>query len=514
MKKRINKLVIIPILLIGIILSVIFITNKNNSQELSNAFKANPNEVQKATEYSIVESIDNHPTLTIGVTKTYTAVIPDGVTPSTVSWSCTNISTATCSGTGTSISIQGIGAGNSKLRGKIGDTQVAEFDVTVVAGSINVGNISADDHLTITVGQTYQLQATTNPSGRTISYSSKQPAIATVSDSGLVTGNVVGNTHIILRAEGCGDKSITVTVKAAVAVTSVTLNKTSVKLLVNGTETLTATVKPDDATNKTITWSSSDESVATVNSSGKITAKKLGTADITATANNGKTATATVVVYKPMTSITLSKISETLKVGDTDTLTYSYLPTDATDTEVTWSSSDETIATVDQTGKVTAVKVGEATITATAKTGSAKASCKYTVTEAGNIVYITKLTISSSTKKVKVGKTLQLKVTIEPSNATEGVIWSSSDESIATVDQNGKVTGVKAGKVTITVSNQDGSIKDSIQITVVANSSGGGNPGTGASISIVSILALLGISKFLIDYSKKYEKTHKMIHKV
>ena len=174
MKKRINKLVIIPILLIGIILSVIFITNKNNSQELSNAFKANPNEVQKATEYSIVESIDNHPTLTIGVTKTYTAVIPDGVTPSTVSWSCTNISTATCSGTGTSISIQGIGAGNSKLRGKIGDTQVAEFDVTVVAGSINVGNISADDHLTITVGQTYQLQATTNPSGRTISYSSKE----------------------------------------------------------------------------------------------------------------------------------------------------------------------------------------------------------------------------------------------------------------------------------------------------------------------------------------------------
>ena len=220
-----------------------------------------------------------------------------------------------------------------------------------------------------------------------------------------------------------------------------------------------------------------------------------------------------VTVYTKMTSITLSKSAETLAVGDTDTLEYGFLPSDATATGVNWSSSDETVATVDANGKVTAKKAGKATITAKAKTGTAQASCVYTVIEK-QVVKITKLTIEAKTKKVKVGKTIQLTVKVEPENATEGVIWKSSDEKILTVSQDGVVTGVKAGKAKVTVTNQDGTIKSEVTITVVNNSSGSGNPGTGAAISIFAILLLLVISKFLIDYSKKFQRTHKMIHKI
>lgn len=165
---------------------------------------------------------------------------------------------------------------------------------------------------------------------------------------------------------------------SVVSVSSVSLNKTTLTLTEGESEVLTATVKPDNATDKTVTWSSSDASVAKVEN-GKVTAVKAGSATISAKAGD-KSATCTVTVNKKVvavTSITLNKTELTLTEGESETLTATVKPDDATDKTVTWTTSDASIATVDANGKVTAVKEGSATVTATA--GDKSATCVITV---------------------------------------------------------------------------------------------------------------------------------------
>jgi uncharacterized protein YjdB len=179
----------------------------------------------------------------------------------------------------------------------------------------------------------------------------------------------------------------TLTVKVpTVAVTGVTLNTSTLELIAGDTESLTATVAPSDATNKAVTWTSSKESVATVDANGKVTAVAAGEATITVTTTDGSfTATCTVTVEDAtvaVTGVTLNKTTLPLTVGDTETLTATVAPTDATNKAVTWTTSKESVATVDAEGKVTAVAAGEATITVTTTDGSFTATCTVTVTAA------------------------------------------------------------------------------------------------------------------------------------
>ena len=168
-----------------------------------------------------------------------------------------------------------------------------------------------------------------------------------------------------------------------IAVTEVSLNKTSLTLEVGESYTLVVTVSPSNATDKSITWSSTNSSVASV-SGGKVTAKSEGTTTITAEAHNGKTATCTVTVNEPVpevvevTSVSLNKTSLTLEIGESETLTATVLPSNATDKSVTWTSSAQSVATV-ANGTVTAVGSGTATITATTSNGKT-ATCMVTVT--------------------------------------------------------------------------------------------------------------------------------------
>lgn len=174
-----------------------------------------------------------------------------------------------------------------------------------------------------------------------------------------------------------GSLKHTVTVEQAgrIAVSSVELNKTELKIKEGDSEALEATVKPDNATDKTITWSSSDESIATVDDGGRITAIKAGTATITAKAEE-KTAKCAVTVYKeiPVTSIKLDNTALSLAVGDEVSLEATVNPDDATDKTITWSSSDTSIASVDSEGRVRAISKGNATITASS--WNVSASCK------------------------------------------------------------------------------------------------------------------------------------------
>lgn len=178
---------------------------------------------------------------------------------------------------------------------------------------------------------------------------------------------------------------------STVSVTGVTLNKIVLELYTRGSETLKATVAPANATNKNVTWTSSDEAVATVDANGKVTAKSIGLADITVTTEDGGyTATCRVgVVRRPagdvsVTGVTLNKTTLKLGKGTSETLTATIAPANATNKKVTWTSSDPAVATVDASGKVTGVANGTATITVTTENGGYTATCAVEVADIKN----------------------------------------------------------------------------------------------------------------------------------
>ena len=323
------------------------------------------------------------------------------------------------------------------------------FSLYLIAGctnkesTIEVSSVSLNTAtIEIVEGETFSLVATVLPKDAEydgVLWASSNASVASV-NSGTVTAVKEGTATITASA---GGKSATCTVTVStkvVAVTSVTLDKTSLSMQVGGTETITATVSPDNATDKSVTWGSSDVSVATV-SDGIITAKKSGEAIISAKSGSC-IAKCKVTITVSAESVTLDKTTLSLAVGETAQLTATVKPDDATDKNVAWTSSDESVAKVDN-GKVTAVNAGKAIIIA--KCGGKTAECAVTVTVPTGSVTLDKTSLS-----LAVGETAQLMATVKPDDATDkNVAWTSSDESVAKVD-NGKVTAVKAGKATIT----------------------------------------------------------------
>ena len=278
----------------------------------------------------------------------------------------------------------------------------------------------------------------------------------------------------------------TVTGGVTYKVTGVSLDKNRLTLDVGGTATLAATVEPDEASIKNVTWSSDNESVATVDTSGTVTAHSTGNATITATAadGSGEKATCTVTVNAAatvhVTGVSLDKTSLELTEGDTETLTATVEPSDATNKNVTWSTSDASIATVTD-GVVTAVAPGTATITVTTENGNKTATCAVTVTAA--TVPVTGVTLNKTSTSLYVGDTETLTATVAPDNATDKTVtWTSSNPSVATVE-NGVVTAVSAGTATITVTTDDGTKTATCTVTVSRYSSGGGSSSSSTSLS-------------------------------
>ena len=237
-----------------------------------------------------------------------------------------------------------------------------------------------------------------------------------------------------------------------IAVTSVELDADEMTLTVGDEGQLQATVAPEDATDADVDWSSSDVSVATVDGAGNVTAVAEGTATITAKAGD-KAATCTVTVKAAtiaVTSVELDADEMTLKVGDEGQLQATVAPENAANKSVTWSSSNESVATVEQNGKISAVGVGEATITVTTTDGGKTATCKVIVNKkAGAISYAT----------ASVNKTFgDANFTNELTKTGDGTVtYSSSDTKVAEVDsKTGEVTIMGKGEATITATVEDG----------------------------------------------------------
>ncbi|MBQ6283798.1 MAG: Ig-like domain-containing protein, partial [Bacteroidales bacterium] len=285
---------------------------------------------------------------------------------------------------------------------------------------------------------------------------------------GNVTGVKPGQATITVTTEDGGKTAeCVVTVeKAPVKVTGVELNYKERTINIGNAGTLIATVLPKDATNKNVTWTVSDESVLKVQD-GVVTPKKEGTATVTVTTEDGGftatcevTATAKVVA---VSGVKLDKTSQTIYVGDGFQLKATISPTNASNPEVTWTSSKESVAKVDKTGKVTGVAAGTATITA--KTANGKtATCAVTVSKK----LVSLITLNVTSKTIDIGDTFKITPTITPSDAAnKAVTWSSNNTSIATVDSNGNVKGLKSGTAVITCKAKDGSnTKASCSVTV------------------------------------------------
>lgn len=233
-----------------------------------------------------------------------------------------------------------------------------------------------------------------------------------------------------------------------IAVTSVSLDMTSLTLEVGETETLSATILPGNATDKAMTWSSTDPSVASV-SNGKVTAKSEGATTITVEVHNGKTAFCTVTVYEPapevieVTSISLNKTSLTLDIEDTATLTATLLPTNATNTSVSWMSINEDIVKVFD-GIIYPMNEGKTTVYAITS-NNLKASCEV----------IVEISIPIQQMALNAGKDIDLltgdettvKVAYLPANTTDDITVMSSDESIFTAIWDNQELRIKSVNV-------------------------------------------------------------------
>ena len=284
-----------------------------------------------------------------------------------------------------------------------------------------------------------------------------------------------------------------------IAVEGITLDKTTATVEEGATVTLTATVTPDNATDKTVTWSTSNEAIATV-SGGVVTGVKAGEVTITAKAGD-KSATCTVTVTAKqstedpddpivVTGITLDKTTATVEEGATVTLTATVTPDNATDKTVTWSTSNEAIATVSG-GVVTGVKAGEVTITA--KAGDKSATCTVTVTAATTepeVVPVTGVTLNQTAVTLDIDQSITLTAAVAPENATnKAVTWASDKTDVATVDSNGKVTAVAAGTANITVTTADGGKTATCAVTVNPAT----EPGTDPSEEYEKVVSVLDI---------------------
>ena len=389
-----------------------------------------------------------------------------------VTWTTSDLAVATVNANG-SVTSNAVGSATitATSEGKSGTAAITVTAVPVASLTVNPASAS------VAVGATRQLSAVTKDSagntltGRVITWSSSNTAVATVNSSGLVTGVAAGSATITATSEGkSGTATITVT---NVPVASVTVNPATASIQTGSTQQLSAVTKDsagNTLTGRVVTWSSSNSSVASVNSSGLVTGVTAGSATITAT-SEGKSGTATItVIVVPVASVTVSPASANIGVGGTRQL--SAVTKDSggntlTGRVVTWSSSNTAVATVSATGLVRGVAAGSATITAISEGKSGTAAITVIV------VPVASVTVSPASASISIGATWQFSAVTKDSagNTLTGrvVTWASSNTAVATVSGTGLVTGVTAGSATITATSEGKSGNASITVT-----SGGG----------------------------------------
>lgn len=356
---------------------------------------------------------------------------------------------------------------NAALQEQFEDYTTKPIDSTLVNKSVKVvsplKSISFNgvaDEATINLGATETLQVVYNPEDttddKTVTWNSTNTDAVTV-DNGVVTAVGEGSSTVTATV---GEKVATINYTVRIPLESITINGDET-LSKNEEKTLTVTYNPTNTTdNKTVDWESSNPEIVSIDSTGKITGKKGGTAKITATVGNVK-AEKEVKVVVPIESVSLSGDDSILK-GETKRLTATINPEDTTDDKtITWSSDNENVLFVDQNGQIRGIKEGTANVKAVV--AGKETTKQITVNE----IHINSIAIDGDQEFEMIkNQTKNLSVTINPENTTDdkGVVWKTNNEEVARVDNDGKVTALKEGEATITATV--GTNETSVKINV------------------------------------------------
>ncbi len=395
-------------------------------------------------------------------------VTPQNAPNREVTWASSNQMVVTVNGNGR---VTAVDVGNAVVTATTveGGFQAA---CQVVVDSVGATGVQLSPHvLNLNRGQQMYLQATVLPleaGDKRVNWSSSAPQVASVTSAGLVRGETGGQATITVSTVSGGYTDICrITVKNPV--TGITVTPQTLALAPGATAMLIAKVEPVDATDKTVTWSSSDEAIARAGVDGMVTGVAVGQAVITASTRDGGFAVEVPVrVAIAVTGVTVSPASMVLRPGETGALTAQVAPSNATDKRITWTSSAPDVATVDEAGVVSAVAGGSAIITVRTVDGDHidTATIYVSVPVAGVSLDQTELFIAPGASAV-------LTALFEPANATDKrLLWSSSAIHVATVSSAGVVQGVASGSTTITVTAIDGGFTATCQIYVGATGSG------------------------------------------
>lgn len=322
---------------------------------------------------------------------------------------------------------------------------------------------------TIVKGRSFTLKKVVSPANinTASTWKSSNTKIATVSSSGRVTAQKVGNCTITCTLTQTGLKA-TCQVKVVNLKTTLKLNKSSIRINVGQTYKLIKTVKTNDETVPKVKFTSRNKKIATVGkTSGKVKGKKVGSTVVTAKTTDAYHATAKcrVVVIKRATSVTMKKAYAVCYVGGTIKLSATVKPKSATIKGLKWTSADTNIASVTQSGKVTGRSEGDVYITVATKDGSNKSdNCLVRVMEP---IAASTVMVAQPKLTMKKGDTAQLSYTILPSNTTDSVKMASNNKRVATVSSTGKVKAKNTGSATITITTSSG-VTNTVEVHVVA----------------------------------------------
>lgn len=313
------------------------------------------------------------------------------------------------------------------------------------------------------VGETMVLKPEILPAdadNQVLIWSSSDNAVASV-DNGMVSAISGGNAIITATSAENPDIKAECVLTVTQPVIGIKLSTTEFEIIDSNSKQLIANVLPENASNKSVTWTSSDISVAMVSPDGTVYAIKPGQATIMATTVDGGFVALCKVTVKAKTiqisNIELTSNSESISVGETLQLNAIISPENASNKTVNWTSTNPLIASVNASGLVTAIAEGKTQIIATTTDGSnLSAICEINVNKL--FITISQIQITPSNARITVGQTLNLRAAIAPDDATNKAIkWSSTNPAIATVSESGVVSAISEGNAIIIASTQDGS---------------------------------------------------------
>lgn len=382
-------------------------------------------------------------------------ITPSNATIKDLIWTSINPEIATVDYDG---NIQGVKYGQTIIKVTTLDSgKTASFNLNVYE---HITSVSLPSHLSINIGENSKIIPEILPINKNngkVSWNSSDENIATVDENGNVKGISKGKCTISVTTLDGGFTAIC-EVSVIQPVESVSVSSKQLSLMVGESQIISATVYPANADDKTVSWASSNEEVATVTNDGKVTAIGPGNAKlyVISNYNNHIKDSCDITVLQPVTGVNLDSKEIELIVDESIKLNAQVLPVNASNKGVNWTSSDISVAMVSPDGTVYGIKPGQATIMATTVDGGFVALCKVTVKS--KIITISSLSLSEDSATLAIGETLQLNAIISPANATTQTLkWSSINPNIASVDANGLVKAITEGTTQVIATTTDGS---------------------------------------------------------